>query len=169
MRWYNHTPTTAFVVYAATGTLSSAILAVLGSYLPHILQFGRCRHRIFTHLPYTPVVLFTICFRLLYSESSYGYYLGTFALLGYLIHLTLELLCGEGVPLGGKASIKMGLVTHDDAKEGFVILSVVVIALLVAGIRGFLAFEYLSDANAHAASFLHDLIRWALAAQGFSR
>ena len=147
MKWRNHKLCTVCVVFAATGRLLPAFIAGLGSILPDVLEAGLVRHRTLTHWPFVYAALILSIVPAIRLVSWWAWLIVGCLLIGCILHLAEDALSKGGIPLFNPAGKKYGLGWYitDTITETFVSAGIVLVALYVAGRRGFLSADFLAE------------------------
>jgi len=146
MKWRNHKLCTFCVMFAATGRLLPAFIAGLGSILPDLLEAGLFRHRTLTHWPVIYVLAIIVLLPAIKLVSWWTWLVSACLVIGCLLHLAEDGLGKGGIPLLNPAGRKFGAGWYvtDTIAETFVVVGIVVLALVVAGKRGFLSMGFLA-------------------------
>jgi inner membrane protein len=139
MRWQYHKLTSGAAVYAVTGGYFPALMAMLGSILPDLLEMGIVRHRTLTHWPAPWIILAFICYGACCFSLGVWLYLFFFIVIGALLHLGEDYLSVTGIPLRSPGGLRRGAGFYVTGTMGETVLamSVVGIFLLIAWARGF--------------------------------
>lgn len=147
MKWRNHKLCTVCIVFAATGRLLPSFIAGLGSILPDVLEAGFVRHRTLTHWPFVYVALILTIVPAIKHVSWWAWLVVGCLLIGCILHLAQDALSKGGIPLFNPAGKKYGLGCYvtDTISETFVFTGIVLVALYVAGQRGFLSTNFLAE------------------------
>ncbi|WP_429885557.1 metal-dependent hydrolase [Geoalkalibacter halelectricus] len=133
MRWINHQTTTALMVYAATGDVTAATAATLGSVAPDAIEFffrGLLPHRSLTHWPYLYLALGAGAYWGWQAGDGLLFFYLLFFVVGALIHLAQDALSPGGIPWKHPLGVRsgLGLYVPFSRSEFIVALALVVIA-----------------------------------------
>ena len=149
MRWINHQTTTAFIVYAATGNLSAASIATIGSVVPDAIEFpfgGLLKHRGITHWPYLYFAAAGGTWYLWHVKQELAFYYVLMFVLGMIIHLLEDALSPRGLHWGMPDGQRKGLGLYVPFKQSEYVLAYTIIgtAMLYIWFAGYSDINYLT-------------------------
>lgn len=144
MRWQYHKLTSGAAIYAVTGGYFPAIMAMLGSIIPDLLEMGIVRHRTGTHWPPPWIVLAAASYGACWFSPNIWLYLFLFICIGALLHLGEDYLSVTGIPFRSPGSPRggAGLYVTGTAGEAVLAMSVTGLFLFFAWMRGFMTTDH---------------------------
>ena len=140
MTWKSHKISTLAIIYAATGFIPGALVAMFASTLPDRLELrGAIKHRTVTHWFLPVLIVFSVIWRWYAVSHSLLALLLLFIAAGYIAHLFEDLMSKSGIPFVSPYEKTVGLSLYTTGKPTEYMALFILIALS-AGIswyRGF--------------------------------
>lgn len=147
MRWQHHKLTSGAAIYAVTGGFFPTCMAMLGSILPDLLEWGIVRHRTVTHWPSPWIVLALVSYGACWLSPNVWLYLFFFICIGAILHLGEDYMSVTGIPFRTPGSPRRGAGLYVTGTMGEVALamSVTGLFLLFAWSRGFFSIGHVME------------------------